>query len=141
MPNARETDIANAIVTHLNAQSLSKTYTCKLDYLPDFEREDLTTAELTVFPSGKAITFASRVDNQYVYTFNLVIRCPVAPAKEPDISAEMYFAEEVIESLDRISMSNASFTGAESAAAYDLDLLNERNEFLAAFSITYLEIK
>lgn len=141
MPNARETDIANAIVTHLNAQSLSKTYTCKLDYLPDFEREDLKSAELTVFPSGKVITFASRVDNQYVYTFNLVIRCPVAPAKEPDISAEMYFAEEVIESLDRISMSNASFTGAESATSYDLDLLNERNEFLAAFSITYLEIK
>ena len=90
MPNARETDIGNAIVTHLNAQSLSKSFSCKLDYLPDFEREDLQTAELSVFPAGKAITFANRKDNQYIYTFNLVIRCPVAPAKEPDISSEMY---------------------------------------------------
>ena len=66
-------------------------------------------AELSVFPAGKAITFANRKDNQYIYTFNLVIRCPVAPAKEPDISSEMYFAEEVIESLDRVQMSNAVF--------------------------------
>ena len=86
MPNARETDIGNAIVTHLNAQSLSKSFSCVLDYLPDFEREDLQTAELSVFPAGKAITFANRKDNQYIYTFNLVIRCPVAPAKEPDFS-------------------------------------------------------
>lgn len=141
MPNARETDIGNAIVTHLNAQSLSKSFLCKLDYLPDFEREDLQTAELSVFPAGKAITFANRKDNQYIYTFNLVIRCPVAPAKEPDISSEMYFAEEVIESLDRVQMSNAVFTGAQTASMYDLEILNERNEYLAVFSITYLEIK
>ena len=71
----------------------------------------------------------------------MVIRCPVAASKEPDIAPEMYFAEEVIESLDRVQMSNAVFTGAQTASLYDLEILNERNEYLAVFSITYLEIK
>lgn len=141
MPNAKEVEIASAVADHLNAQSLSKTFTASLDYLPDFEREDLEQAEITVFPAGKQISFASRSDNQYLYNINIVIRIPVEAAKHPDLAGEMYFSEEVIESLDRIRMSNTSFRGAETSQSYDLELLNERNEFLVAYSLTYFEIK
>lgn len=141
MPNAKEVDVANAIAVYLNSQTLSMTFTAKLDYLPDFEREDLDSAEITIFPAGKQISFASRSDNQYLYNINIVIRIPVKAAKEPDLADEMYFSEQVIESLDRIRMSNTSFRGAETSQSYDLELLNERNEFLVAYSLTYFEIK
>tara|TARA_B100000686_G_scaffold353114_1_gene457413 strand:- start:2081 stop:2506 length:426 start_codon:yes stop_codon:yes gene_type:complete len=141
MPNSDLVQICDAVVTHLAAQSLSKTFSVEKDYLPDFERERLTSTQVTVYPQSTSVAFASRTTDQLVYSVNIVIRSPVAASANPDISEELYFAQELRDSLDRVTMSNASFTAAQSEPAYDLETLNERNEFLTVITATYLQIK
>ncbi len=141
MPDSDLVQICDALVTHLAAQSLSKTFTVEKDYLPDFEREQLQSTQVSVYPQSTSIAFASRTTDQLVYTVNVVIRSPVAASANPDIGGELYFAQELRDSLERVNLSSASFTGAQTEPAYDLETLNERNEFLTVITATYLQIK
>lgn len=141
MPDSALVSLCDAMVTHLSAQTLSKSFTVTKDYLPDFEREKLDSTEVTVYPQSQSVAFASRAADQYVYTVNIVIRGPIPPSANPDISAYLYFTQEVTDAVARQILSSASYTGLSNEPAYDLETLNERDEFLSVITVTYLQIR
>ena len=141
MSNSQLTQVVDAAVTHLTAQSLSQTFSVSRTYLPDFEREELSSAEITIYPTAEQLTVIARGENQHVFTLAMVIRIPVTPAEDPDISSSLKFAEEVGESLDRQTMAGAAYLGATIEPVFDIELLNENHEFLQVVQLNYLKVR
>ncbi len=141
MSNSQLTQVVDAAVTHLTAQSLSQTFSVSRTYLPDFEREELSSAEITIYPTAEHLTVIARGENQHVFTLAMVIRIPVTPAEDPDISSSLKFAEEVVESLDRQTMAGAAYLGATIEPVFDIELLNENHEFLQVVQLNYLKVR
>ena len=141
MPDATITTLCDAVVTHLSSQSLSMSLTASRTYLPDFEREELTAAQVSVFPQGTQTAIASRDSQQFIYTLNVVVRVPVSPAADPDISTHLYFAEQVTDALALKSLADCSYSSIQNEQAFDLEALADRNEFLSIITVTYLTIK
>ena len=141
MSNSQLTQVVDAAVTHLTAQSLSQTFSVSRTYLPDFEREELSRAEITIYPTAEQLTVIARGENQHVFTLAMVIRIPVTPAEDPDISSSLKFAEEVVESLDRQTMAGAAYLGATIEPVFDIELLNENHEFLQVVQLNYLKVR
>ena len=141
MSTSSLTALADGVVTRLSSQSLSKSFSVSRNYLPDFEREELSGVEISVFPNGMQASTGSRSKEQFIYTLNIVVRIPITPSASPDISSELYFTQEVRDALRLISIGTAGYQGIQNDPAYDLEALAERNEFVAVLTSTYLEIK
>ena len=141
MSTSSLTALADGVVTRLSSQSLSKSFSVSRNYLPDFDREELSGVEISVFPNGMQASTVSRSKEQFIYTLNIVVRIPITPSASPDISSELYFVQEVRDALRLISIGTAGYQGIQNDPAYDLEALAERNEFVAVLTSTYLEIK
>ena len=141
MPDSSLVKLADACLSHLSSQSLSMSYTTKKLFLPDFEREDLSGVEVSIFPQGQQSSISARDSEQYIYTLNVVIRMPITPSATPDLDAALYFTEQLKDSLRLTSLAGCSYQGIQNDPAYDLEALAERNEIISIITATYLEIR
>lgn len=140
MPDSVLTDIADDLVTHLGTLSLSQTFTASRVFLPDFEREQLTGYEVTVYPASESRGVITRAAIEHVYELNVVVRAPVNPASNPDISAALYFVEQLVTGIKGQAASGASWLTSENDPVFDLESLQQRHEFLSVITIQYKKV-
>lgn len=141
MADAVLVQIADALVTHLNAASLSQTFTATRKFLPHFEREKLTGLEVTVFPRSDAATPATRSKSEHTYLVDVVIRQPVDPDSESDLKAATQLTEEMADRIANNDMAGAGWTLIENDPMYSVEILGESREFLAVQTVTYLKTR
>lgn len=140
MPDSVLTDIADDLVTYFGTLSLSQTFTSKRVFLPDFAREQLTGYEVTVYPASESRGIMTRASVEHIYTLNVVIRAPVNPASDPDITAALYFVEQLTTNIKGQAASGASWLSSENDPVFDLTQLQERHEFLSVLTIQYKKV-
>lgn len=140
MPDSVLTDIADDLVAYLKTLSLSQTFTSSRTFLPNFERENLTGYVVTVYPAAESREVLTRGQVEHVYTLNAVVRAPVNPTIEPDISAALYFVEQLVTNIKGQAASGAGWISTENDPVFDLEMLQERHEFLSVLTLNYKKV-
>ncbi len=138
MADAVLIQVADALVLHLNGQTLSQSFTSTRVFLPHFEREKLTGLEVSVFPRSDAATPASRSKSEHTYTLDVVVRKPVDPDAAADLASMAQLTEEIAGAIENESQAGAAWTGLENDPLFVVEVLAERREYLTILTVTYL---
>lgn len=136
-------DIAEAIVTQLNAAELSQTIASERGYLPIFDLEDMDDAlHVTVVPAGDTQVALSRSMSQYDYVteIGVQIRFPgqAFPSNE-NLDPFMTLVQEIRDLFNRQRLTGESTkavcVGTE--AAYSDDHLERLHQFTALIKLRH----
>ncbi len=135
--------LANAVVTDLNAQTFSATLTAARAYVPRFDLENSETLQCKVVPTIDARQPASRGEDQCDLTIDigLMQKFEGTAAEElTAIDALMALAEEVKEYLSRIrptDFSAAICTAVKNEPIFDVEQMESCKIFLTVISATF----
>ena len=141
MPNNVIVDICDDLVTYFGTLTLSQTFTARRVFLPVFDRENLSSFEVTVYPAAVSQSQATRASSEFTFSINVVVRKNINPASDPDISASLYFTQELADKITRYNSSVASWTETENDPIFDLTTLVEKHEFLTVITASYKTIR
>jgi hypothetical protein len=131
-------DIADSIVTSLNAASLSQTFTSVRGYIPEYDLENLATMQVTVVPSLIAISGLSRSGNQYDQGITVAIYKRIV-INNANLDALMTFVEEIADTLIRTRHSGATVIATANDPIYSPDDLREKQLFISLINVTLRE--
>ena len=94
-------DLADAIVTALNAEDFTKDFTAVRTLLPEYELKDMKTLHVTVIPREMEIKKINRAQNRKEMTIDIAVQ--VRPGDVTNAVLEPYLdlADEIVEFLDR----------------------------------------
>lgn len=136
-------DIGDAIVTSLNAASLSQSFTSSRQYRPNLDLTGLeasSTATVYVIPAARTSTTSSRLPIQTRdYSFDVEIyRFISDPTTAANIDTWMTLAEEIEDHLMQAGgMSDGVWIGSTADDPFDGDLLHDQHLFAAAIRVIY----
>lgn len=135
-------DIADAVVTSLNAADFSKDFTATRSYLQKFDLEDMDTLRVTVVGKGMEVAAADRNERVYDYTVDVAVqqRFDEADANS-DLDLLMDLVEEIEGHLTGVNLTAGSDTarwiGTENGPIYAQKHMSERRQFTSVLSFTY----
>lgn len=150
MPDATVIQLADAVVTLLNAGSYSQTFTATRKYRPVFDLKELTTLRVTVVPREITEDLASRAMVSERHLIDIAIHKQLsASSDEDEESAEiitaadalMYFVEQLRDALvlGTLTLTDdvvAKCVVAQNAPIYSPDDFTAR-KFISVITATY----
>jgi hypothetical protein len=139
---SRVTDLRDAIVTHLNAESFSQTFTAVGKWVPRMSLEELSTLAVTVRPSpnGTQVTRYDRGSLQYETTMEIGVRVKYGSDRESEADEYEALLEEIAESLmsGRLATLEAAMPmSASPSIIHSETAAEEDGVFLGIVSATY----
>ena len=135
-------DIADAIVTTINAASLSLSATAKRVATPVFEREGLRRLDVCVWLGAEVEELLSRYHTNHDYRVDLVVRQGVDPESLTEVDALVDYVEEMRDAIRTGgTYSNARLVGFEQEPLFNYDTIHETREFIALVSILLRKIR
>ena len=133
-------DIAAALVTELNAQTWSQTFTAARFYRPLTQLKNLGTLAVTVVPRGLLATEGSRSEEEYAYELAIVVQKRLEAVTNALIDPLVDLVEQI---ADHFRLSRCPGYAAAICRAMatdplaDEDDLNEFNQFTSILTLTY----
>ena len=133
---------ADAVVSVLNAASLSMPFTAVRTYLPAFELKDMDTLHVTVVPKGILEAREAKAAVQYDHSVDIAVqkRFPVGGGLLADIDPLQDLVEEIAE-LFRLSRLTpfvaAAWLRTEHLALFDPAHMEEFRQFTSVLTLTF----
>ena len=144
---ALATDIAEALVTALNAHAFSVALTAERHYLPSFELKELKDLRVTVVPKGVAMSMAGRGISQHDVQIDVAVQKKLTAADNAEIDELMGLVEEIAEfvraerRLVLPAAGEALWVNAANEPVYAPEHLAEQRTFTSVLTLTYRVIK
>ena len=139
-------DIADAVVTGLNAQSFSQSFTAVRDYVYDISLPDHSSLTVSVWPAGYETSPVARaaVEREYAIHVRVAKKVAVTSATERKSSIDpmMLLVEEIAnyieptETSDELGPAGATWVATDNNEI-DYEQLNELNQFSLVLTFTF----
>ena len=139
-------DIADAVVTGLNAQSFSQSFTAVRDYVYDISLPDHSSLTVSVWPAGDETSPVARaaVEREYAIHVRVAKKVAVTSATERKSSIDpmMLLVEEIAnyieptEPSDELGPDGATWVATDNNEI-DYEQLNELNQFSLVLTFTF----
>jgi len=139
-------DIADAVVTALNAASLSQSFTAERAYVPIHELQDLADLKVSVVARSLSLVWLSRRDDDFSYIIDIGIQksigiggmsnAEIIVASDPF----MLLAEEILDLFRGKPLGNddqLQCMAAENVPIYAPLHLDEKRVFTSVVSLTF----
>lgn len=135
---SRDTDLAAALVTALQAGTYTKTPTFSFSFEEITDAESATTTPTVwVRPSALSHERRSRNDWSEDSEIELVVHGRQQGQDTTEVTAWLTFCDELIDVLRDAQPSGRKSTEIENEERYDRDMLINKNLFLTTLRITY----
>ena len=137
-------DIADAVVTELNAGSFSQAFTAERHYLPIFELEDLKGLRVTVVPKGVAIQSTGRNSNQHDVEIDVAVQKKLTKTDGTEIDPLMILVEELADHFrfKRLtSYAGAVWSKTQNEPVYAQEHLDQFRVFTSVLTLTFRVIR
>jgi hypothetical protein len=134
------TDIADAIVTELNAATFSQPVTAVRHYLPQFELKEMHTLHVTVVPKGVVLASSDRSRSQGDYSIDVAVQQKITTGNNAELDALTDLTEEIADHLRGRRLSsypNAAWLKTEQSVLYAQEHLGELRQFTSVLTFTY----
>jgi len=137
------TEIADAVVSDINAATLSQPITATREYLPEHDLTELQNTVVTVVPKGVSIQGSTRGQNQHDYQVDIAVqeKVPTGGGKS-EIDALMILVEEILDlfRLNRVTvptLGSVPLLRAENDPIYAPEHLNQHGVFTSVITLTF----
>lgn len=139
-------DVAEAIVAALAAGSFSQDFTPELEFVPEKEREELSSVRVSVTPISLEVTNLTRGQSQYEIRTDIGVQKHVESGDyDAEVKALLDLTEEVVlalRALDiRESVAGARWLRIENAPVYWHEGLRNGRDFTSIISTFYRAAK
>jgi len=136
------TDIADAVVAELNAETWSMEFEAEVKYLPVEPHEDLASLQVSVLPRGEDLTLDTRRDTIHEYRVPVLIQKRVdwaeGKADPVEMAALLGLCEELSDHFIKLQLDDpsAACMAIEQDPAFIPENL-EAHEFAAVLMMTW----
>ena len=133
-------DIADAVVTELNAATLSLPLTAERHYRPIFDLKDMKTLHVTVVPKGVEVTPAGRSNNHYDYQVDVAVQKKFAKGDAAELDPLVGLVEEIADffRLRRLTAyPTAVWRRTEHPTVYAPEHMDELRQFTSVLTFTF----
>lgn len=139
-------DIAEAIVSALEAGSFSQEFTPALDFEPEKKHEELSSLVVTVTPLSLEVTNHSRGGSQHDFTTTVGIQKHLADIDStPEIKTLLDLSEEVVSALSRLditaSVPGVAWLGLDNTVMYWQPGIRDERTFTSTINTLYRGVK
>jgi hypothetical protein len=137
-------DIAEAVVTELNAGAFSQALNAMRHYRPQFELAELKTLRASVVPKGIVTTSLGRTSNQHDVSVDVAVQKKVDPTDTPALDALMVLVGEVADflRLRRLSaLPTAIWSKTENVPIYSSEHLESKQVFTSLLTFTFRVVR
>jgi hypothetical protein len=132
-------EIADAVVTALNAATLSQSFTAARLYVPIFDIEQMATLHVSVVPRGLSRKKLDRTRDEYDYEIDVAVQ------KKTDMSqaahdALMLLVEEIADQFRDAPLEGypgARCVGVQNVPIYAPDHMEELRQFTSVITFTF----
>jgi hypothetical protein len=143
------TDIADAVVTALNAGDFEPSFTAARAYLPRYELAQMGTLHVTVVPKAIEIAGGTRQANQYDCQVDVAVQQRLSNAGDAGAEAEqldrlMGLAEQIADHfrLKRLAdLPTAAWVRTENAPVYSPEHLEQLRQFTSVITLTFRVVR
>ena len=140
MPNAVAVDIADAVVSALNAQTFSQAFTAARLYVPRETLEELKTLAVSVVPESVVATRHDRAAFEEDYRVVVAIRKKLTGDAPADVDPYVLLTQEIADYLraNRPPLySDAAPVAVEIDPFFVPDQLDTKRQFTSLLTVTY----
>jgi len=134
------TEIADAVVTELNANTFSLQFTAQRHYQPRYELADLKTLHVTVIPNGLTTGNLGRGGMQREVAIDIAVQQKLSTETNADLDRFLALAEEIAESFQAKRLANfpnAIWVKTEHRAIYATEHLQQYRQFTSVMTLTF----
>ena len=147
--NSTAIQIADAVVTALNAAELSQPFSAVRYYLPEFELKELKDLHVSVVPAQLDEEVSDRARDRADYKIHVAVQKRVAKQDQSGLDAAaidalMLLVEEIDDLLRHKPLAgfeSARWVKTENAPIYDPKHLQENQQFTSLLAFTYRVIR
>ena len=136
-------EIADAVVTELNAGVFSMALTSVRKVLPSFTLIELADLKVTVVPKSIDMTMVSRVISQSDIEIDIGIQKKIGSDVDTDVSALIVLVEEIIDYMRKRVLSDATdanWIGTQNDPIYAQEHLSSDRLFTSIITLTYRKL-
>jgi len=145
MPASAVVEVADAVVTALNAATLSQSFTATRLYILVDELKNFTSLRVSVIPQAMEVTNISRDESQEIYRIDIAIQKKLTDADDKDeVDTMMLLVEEVCDLLIRTRPSGhpaAIARNFENDPIYSDEHLRELRQFTSVVTFIFREAR
>ncbi|NLX57694.1 MAG: hypothetical protein GXY74_01240 [Phycisphaerae bacterium] len=137
-------DIADAVVTELNAGTFSQELTAARLYRPEFDLKEMAALHVTVVPRGVEAVTVSRTSVQYDVSVDVAVQKKLSTETNAQIDPLMGLVEEIATffRLRRLTAyPSASWLRTENEPVYSPGHLEELRQFTSVLTVTFRVVK
>ena len=144
MPTCTITDIADAVVTELNAATFSQPVTAQRHYQPTFELKDMGTLHVTVVPKGVELQGATRAMVQADVQIDIGVQKKLASIEPAEIDPLLRLVEEIADYFRTHRLTgqpNAMWVKTANVPIFAPEHLAELRQFTSVLTLTFRVLK
>ena len=132
-------DVADAVVSELNAGSFGLPFTAERRYAPRFEMQDMDTLRITVVPKGLEIAAASRGEHQHDYQVDVAVQQKFSEGDAAELDPLMGLVEEIADFFRgrRLESVPAVCVRVENGPVYAQEHIKEMRQFTSILTFTW----
>lgn len=132
-------DIADKVVSELNAGTFSQSFTAERAYLPCYALEDVKDLRITVVPKGVEIQIKDRSSTQDDVGIDIAVQQKLTAADNAEIDPLLALVQEVADSLrfKRFTAPDAVWVGTRNEPVYAQEHLDRFRVFTSLLTFTF----
>jgi hypothetical protein len=133
-------DIADAIVTELQAGSFSEPLTVSRRVLPEFELADLKALTVTVVPKSVGINNITRQSSSFEVAVDIGIQQKIGKDTDAEVARLSGIVSEIVTFMNRRKLAGfpaAVFVSIVNEPVYAPEHLSEKRLFTSIVTVTY----
>ena len=135
--------IADAVVTELNAATLSQPFTAHRFYLPLFDLGEMKDLHVSVVPKSVTVQPAGRTLLQHDYSIDVAVQKKAAPDDTSTIDVLMVLVEEIAAFFKLRSLEGlpGTWVKTEHAPVYSPEHMEQYRQFTSVITLTFRVIQ
>lgn len=129
--------VADEVVTAVNAGTFSKAFTAVMSYAPEYELRDMDVLHVTVVPTVHGIAPLDRERNTDTVTVEIGVQQKLKPVSDANVKVLLGLVGELKEYLTRRDMPSARWRKTEHKPVVLMEHLRQLHQFTSALVLTY----
>lgn len=133
-------DIADAVVTEINAGEFSQSVEADRSYLPVFDLQEMDDLHVTVVPRSVTTLPGGRAHNQHDYAIDVAIQKKLDAVSNDDIDTLLGLVQELADQFrfKRLTdYADAVWLKTENVPLYSPEHLEQLRQFTSVLTITF----
>lgn len=135
------TDIADALVTDLNAETFDQAFDAVRSFKPEYALEDMDELHVTVVPKSRVHELLTRRDLQKDYQFDIAVQVRFAEQTATEIDPYVALVEDVMSFLEGtprlVSYPSAIWIKSENDPLWIPEHMETFRQFTSVITVTY----